>query len=179
MSPGLSMPTSSTWMEQEIPMNGSYRIYVFAGEQAVTRKALYDFGANLDKKGSFYSSYRRPDNTSISYHKRHNPESLFYTLCTVFASKRADIEVSQDVPATLARYRDHIFADDIWDQRVPNATAATHAKMGLDQNKGGVRPDGYVGIVVSLVEGSGTVDTLNEYFAAFCTKKLGELRGQL
>ncbi|OBT40636.1 hypothetical protein VE00_08349 [Pseudogymnoascus sp. WSF 3629] len=169
-------------LEQEIPMNGSYRIYVFAGEQAVTKKALYDFGANLDKKGSFYSSYTRSDNTAISYHERHNPDSLFYTLCTVFASKRADIEVSRDVPATLARYRDHIYADDIWDQRVPNATAAAHAKMGLDQKKGGVvvvRPDGYVGIVVSLVEGSGTVDALNEYFAAFCTKKLGELRGQL
>ncbi|KFZ11218.1 hypothetical protein V502_07670 [Pseudogymnoascus sp. VKM F-4520 (FW-2644)] len=169
-------------LEQEIPTNGSYRIYVFAGEQAVTRNALFDFSTNLDKKGSFYSSYRRADKTSISYHERHNPESLFYTLCTIFASKRADIEVSQDVPATLARYRDHIYADDIWDQRVPNATAAAHAKMGLDQKKGGVvvvRPDGYVGIVVSLVEGSGTVDALNEYFAAFCTKKLGELRGQL
>jgi len=36
-----------------------------------------------------------------------------------------------------------------------------------------VRPDGYVGCVIKLVEGSGTVDALNEYFSAFTTKKLG------
>lgn len=169
-------------LEQEIPLNGSYRIYVFAGKQETTRKALSDFSANLEKKGSFYSSYRRSNISSVSYHERHNPESLFYTFCTIFASKRSDVEISRDVPATLARYRDHVYADDIWDRRAPDAAAAAHAKMGLDQDKGGVvvvRPDGYVGIVVSLAEGSGTVDALNEYFGTFCTKKLGELRGQL
>jgi hypothetical protein len=60
---------------------------------------------------------------------------------------------------------------------VPDARAAAHAKLGLDQEKGGVvvvRPDGYVGIVTGLVEGSGTIDALNEYFSAFCSKKLGE-----
>jgi len=65
---------------------------------------------------------------------------------------------------------------------VPNATASAHVKMGLDEEKGGVvvvRPDGYVGIVVSLAEGSGTVDALNEYFSAFTTKKLGDARAQL
>jgi len=54
--------------------------------------------------------------------------------------------------------------------------------MGLDQEKGGVvvvRPDGYVGMVAALVEGSGTVDALNQYFGAFCTKKLGETTAQL
>jgi len=169
-------------LEQEIPLNGSYRIYVFAGKQAVTSNALRDFSANLEKRGSFYSSYRRSDITSVSYHERHNPESLFYTFCTIFASKRSDVEISRDVPATLARYRDHIYADDRWDRHVPNATASAHAKMGLDEEKGGVvvvRPDGYVGIVVRLAEGSATVDALNEYFGTFCTKKLGELRGQL
>jgi hypothetical protein len=54
--------------------------------------------------------------------------------------------------------------------------------MGLDEERGGVvvvRPDGYVGIVVGLVEGSGTVDALNEYFSSFCTKKLGQTMAQL
>ncbi len=49
--------------------------------------------------------------------------------------------------------------------------------MGLDERKGGVvvvRPDGYVGSVVQLVEGSGTIDALNEYFGAFVTKSLGK-----
>jgi hypothetical protein len=166
-------------LEQEIPVNGSFRIYIFAGKPGMTSKALKDFCANLDKPASFYSSYQRPDISSVSYHERHNPHSMFYTLCTIFASKRSDVEISRDVPKTLARYRDHVYADDLWDQRVPDAKAAAHAKMGLDEERGGVvvvRPDGYVGIVVSLVEGSGTVDALNDYFSTFCTKKLGESR---
>ena len=169
-------------LEQEIPLNGSFRIYIFAGNPSSTRKALKDFEQNLNKKQSFFSSYLRRDIDTLSHHERHNPHSHFFTFCTVFASKRSDIEISRDVPEVLARYRDHVYADDIWDQRVPDAKAAAHAKMGLDQEKGGVivvRPDAYVGIVTSLVEGSGTVDALNDYFAAFCTKKVGELRPQL
>lgn len=169
-------------LEQEIPLNGSYRIYVFAGKQAKTARALRDFAANIQKKGSFYTQYLRNDLSKVSYHERHNPESKFYTFCTIFASKRPDVEISRDVPAPLARYRDHVYADDQWDRMVPNATASAHAKMGLDEEKGGVvvvRPDGYVGIVVSLAEGSGTVDALNGYFSTFTTKKLGESRAQL
>jgi hypothetical protein len=169
-------------LEQEIPVNGSFRIYVFGGKPSITSKALQDFSSNLDKKNSFYSSYIRKDVDSVSHHDIHNPHSMFFTVCTIFNSKRSNIEISRDVPKTLARYRDHVYADDIWDQRVPEAKAAAHAKMGLDEEKGGivvVRPDGYVGIVVSLVEGSGTVDALNAYFGSFCTKTLGEARAQL
>jgi hypothetical protein len=169
-------------LEQEIPVNGSFRIYVFAGQPSKTSQAVNDFAQNLNKKNSFFTSYVRPDVESVSHHERHNPHSRFFTFCTIFASKRSDIEISRDVPTILARYRDHVYADDIWDQRVPDAKAAAHAKMGLDQEKGGVivvRPDGYVGIVVSLVDGSSTVDSLNEYFSSFCTKRLGEPRAQL
>jgi hypothetical protein len=169
-------------LEQEIPVNGSFRIYVFAGRQSSTSQALQDFDQNLKKKNSFLSSYLRRDIDAVSHHESHNPHSRFFTFCTIFASKRSDVEISRDVPEVLARYRDHIYADDIWDYKFPDAKAAAHAKMGLDQEKGGVivvRPDAYVGIVVSLVEGSATVDALNEYFAAFCTKKLGAPQAQL
>ncbi|KND92763.1 Phenol 2-monooxygenase [Tolypocladium ophioglossoides CBS 100239] len=163
-------------LEQEVPLNGSFRIFIFAGNPCVTRQALLDFANGLSGKQSFYAVYMRPDVGMISHHETHNPHSLFFTLCTVLASKRSRIEISRDVPGVLARYRGHIYADDIWDRRVPNAKAAAHAKMGLDEEKGGVvvvRPDGYVGMVASLVEGSGTIDALNDYFSAFCTKKLG------
>jgi hypothetical protein len=169
-------------LEQEIPVNGSFRVYVFAGKPSSTQQAVKDFAQNSIKKGSYLSSYLRPDLDTVSHHERHNPHSHFFTFCTIFGSKRSDIEISRDVPELLARYRDHVYADDIWDQRVPEAQAAAHAKMGLNQEKGGVivvRPDGYVGIVTGLVEGSGTVDALNEYFGAFCTKNLGEHRAQL
>jgi hypothetical protein len=169
-------------LEQEIPVNGSFRIYVYGGVPSSTRQALQDFARNVVKKSSFFSSYLRPDIDSVSHHEKHNPHSHFFTFCTIFASKRSDIEISRDVPEVLASYRDHVYADDIWDHRVPDAKAASHAKMGLDEQKGGVivvRPDGYVGVVVGLVEGSATVDALNEYFETFCTKKLGETRSQL
>lgn len=169
-------------LEQEVPLNGSFRIYVFAGKVATTQKALKDFASNLSKKNSFYRAYLRSDMDSVTHHEMNNPHSLFYTICTVFAATRGSIEIGRDVPDLLARYRDHVYADDKWDRRVPDAKAAAHAKMGLDEEKGGVvvvRPDGYVGVVVSLVEGSGTVEALNEYFSAFCTKKLGETRSQL
>ncbi|KAK3070920.1 hypothetical protein LTR53_009600 [Teratosphaeriaceae sp. CCFEE 6253] len=166
-------------LEQEIPLNGSYRIYLFAGKPSTTKKAVDDFAANLKKKGSFFSAYARPDAEQVSYHERHNPHSLFFTINTVFNAPRPDIEVRSLLPELLARYFDHVYADDIWDQRVPDAKAAAHAKMGLSEDEGGVvivRPDGYVGCAVKLVEGSGTVDALNEYFAAFCTKKsLGDV----
>jgi len=169
-------------LEQEIPVNGSFRIYIFGGIPSSTKYALEDFAQNLVKKTSFFTSYLRSDIDSVSHHEKNNPHSHFFTFCTIFASKRSEIEISKDVPEVLARYRDHVYADDIWDPRVPDAKAAAHAKMGLDQEKGGVivvRPDGYVGIVTSLVEGSATVDALNEYFGAFVTKKLGEPRAQL
>jgi len=160
-------------LEQEIPLNGSYRIFIFAGKPSVTRRALADFADNLTTKNSFYSAFSHKD---LDYHEKHNPHSIFFTLATIFATIRQEIEIQELLPEVLARYRDHVYADDIWDQRVPNAKAAAHAKMGLNEEKGGVvvvRPDGYVGCVVRLEEGTGTVDALNQYFGSFVTKRLG------
>ncbi|KAI1821711.1 FAD binding domain-containing protein [Xylaria intraflava] len=169
-------------LEQEIPWNGSFRIYIFAGKPAVTAQALKDLAFQLGSKQSFFGSYLRADLDAVSSHERYNPHSLFFTICTIFAAPRSEIEISRDLPRLLARYRDLVYADDRADRRVPDATAAAHAKMGLDEEKGGVvvvRPDGYVGIVTSLVEGSGTVDALNAYFDAFCTKRLHENKVRL
>ncbi|KAH6622766.1 FAD binding domain-containing protein [Chaetomium tenue] len=169
-------------LEQEIPLNGSFRLFIFAGKPATTAAALRDLATNLAKKNSFYTTYARRDRAAVSHHERHNPHSHFFTVATVFAAPRPDIEIERDLPPLLARYRDHVYADDRWDRRVPDAAACAHAKMGLDQERGGVvvvRPDGYVGVVVALEEGSATVDALNQYFGAFCTKKLGEAQAQL
>ncbi|TEA10778.1 Phenol hydroxylase [Colletotrichum sidae] len=169
-------------LEQEVPLNGSFRIFVFAGKPVVTRNALRDFACHLNSKRSFYTAYLRDDIDKVSHHEKHNPHSLFFTLCTIFAASRGSIEITRDVPDVLGRYREHIYADDRWDRRVLDAKAAAHAKMGLDEERGGVvvvRPDGYVGLVVQLVEGGGTVEALNKYFGAFSTKRLGETLAQL
>ncbi|KAL9117017.1 MAG: hypothetical protein Q9187_006450 [Circinaria calcarea] len=171
-------------LEQEVPFNGSFRVFLFAGMPSTTRRAVIDFASNLMKDKSFYKLYERQDIARVSCHERHNPHSHFFTICTTFTASRPTIEIPKLLPAVLARYSDHVYADDIWDSRVPGAKAAAHAKMGLDQEKGGVvivRPDGYVGCVVELVEGSGTVDALNQYFGAFSSKPIGkaESRPQL
>ncbi|KAI9821935.1 MAG: hypothetical protein M1827_002517 [Pycnora praestabilis] len=171
-------------LEQEIPLNGSFRIYLFGGNPSQTSRAISDFAANLMKKQSFYTTFERRDISLVSHHELHNPHSHFFTFCMILATARQNIEIAKMLPEVLASYRGHVYADDIWDVRVPDAKAAAHAKMGLDEVKGGivvVRPDGYVGCTVQLVEGSGTVDALNEYFGAFVTKPLGrgEVQAQL
>lgn len=171
-------------LEQEIPLNGSFRIFLFAGKPSTTKRAVVDLANNMQKKRSFYSVFEREDVANVSYHERHNPHSHFFSICTTFAAPRDELEVAKILPPILARYSDHVYADDVKDERVPEARAAAHAKMGLDAEKGGVvivRPDGHVGCVVSLVEGAGTVDALNDYFGAFVTKVIGrsDSRAQL
>lgn len=167
-------------LEQEVPLNGSFRLFVFAGNSPTS--ALADLAAGMARKSSFYTSFARPDAATVSHHEKHNPHSRFFTVCTVFAKPRAAVEVARDVPPLLARYLDHVYADDVWDRQVPEAKASAHAKMGLDAERGGVvvvRPDGYVGAVVRLEEGGGTTEALNEYFGSFVTRRLGGEGGKL
>ncbi|PGG99438.1 hypothetical protein AJ80_09362 [Polytolypa hystricis UAMH7299] len=168
-------------LEQEIPVNGAFRIYIYGGDQAKTQEAVADFAANLEKKSSFYTTYQRSDVQNVSFFERHIPHSRFFTICMIYASKRNDIDISR-IPKLLRAYRQHIYADERPDMRVPNAKAAAHEKIGLSAEKGAivvVRPDGHVACTLQLVPGSGTVDALNEYFSAFASKPLGSPQASL
>ncbi|KAF2034896.1 hypothetical protein EK21DRAFT_55692 [Setomelanomma holmii] len=164
-------------LEQEIPMNGSYRIFLFGGSLNTTSRAIKDLASNMANPTSFFSTFLYSDlEKTDRYHEHHNPHTSFLSLALVFNAPRSQIHIAEQLPATFARYADHVYADDVWDQRVPDAKAAAHAKMGLSEEKGGivvVRPDGYVGVVVKLEEGSGTCDALNKYFEVVTGKKLG------
>lgn len=163
-------------LEQEIPLNGSFRIFLFAGIPTKTQRAVSNFAIDLENKNSFYTVFQREDIADVSYHERHNPHSHFFSICTIFALPRDNVEIADLLPPLLGRYSDHVYADDVWDERVPHAKASAHAKMGLDHERGGVlvvRPDGHVGCSVALVEGSGTVDALNAYFGAFVSRPVG------
>jgi hypothetical protein len=170
-------------LEQEIPLNGSYRIFVFGGAVEKTSAALKDLASNMSNPTSFFSSFLHEDlEKTDRYHEHHNPHTSFLSFALVFNNPRSQIHIDEQLPKTLARYADHVYADDVWDQRVPDAKAAAHAKMGLDEEKGGivvVRPDGYVGVVVKLEEGSGTCDALNQYFGVITGKKLGSEKASL
>lgn len=164
-------------LEQEIPLNGSYRIFLFGGALSRTSAAIKDLASNMANPTSFFSTFLYSDlDKTDRYHEHHNPHTSFLSLALIFNAPRAQIHIAEQLPPTLARYADHVYADDVWDQRVPDAKAAAHAKMGLSEEEGGivvVRPDGYVGVVVKLEEGSGTCDALNQYFGVVTGKNLG------
>jgi 2-polyprenyl-6-methoxyphenol hydroxylase-like FAD-dependent oxidoreductase len=169
-------------LEQEIPLNGSYRIYLFAGSPEKTKGALKDLATYMASPTSFYSAFAHRDKSVDRYHEPHNPYTDFLTLCTIFNAPRSKISIADMLPEIFATYRDHVYADDVWDQRVPNATAAAHAKLGFNEETGAVvvvRPDAYVGCVVKLEEGQGTCEALNKYFSVLTGKKLGEERSAL
>ena len=158
-------------LENEVPFNGSFRFFVFGGDLKKGRKAVSDLAVGLQRKGSFYESFSHPSHERVDHHEKDNPHSPFFTICLILAGQRPQIEIS-DLPSLYQDYSHHVYADDIWDAKVPDAKAAAHAKVGFEQ--GGVvvtRPDGHVGCVVALEEGSGTVGALGQYFATFTVKQ--------
>lgn len=168
-------------LEHEIPLNGSFRLFIFAGSPSTTKQAVADFATNLEHKDSFYTSNAYRDLAAVSHHERHNPHTRFISICTIFAAPRGSIDIATMLPPLIARYSYQVYADDIVDATMSNERAAAHAKMGFDEQKGAVilvRPDGHVACVVNLVEGSGTVDALNDFFGAVATKRLGRRREQ-
>ncbi|KAF1941839.1 phenol 2-monooxygenase [Clathrospora elynae] len=172
-------------LEQEIPLNGSYRLFIFAGSLSTSEKALKDLATHMSAPTSFFSTFSYEDLAQKDrYHERHNPHSAFLSLAIIFSAPRSAIHIDdpKQLPQPFSRYADHVYADDVWDQRVPEAKAAAHAKMGLDEEKGGVvvvRPDGYVGVVVGLEEGVGTGEALDMWFSGVTGRKLGGERAIL
>ncbi|OJZ90299.1 hypothetical protein ASPFODRAFT_125342 [Aspergillus luchuensis CBS 106.47] len=178
LRPGRSFPTATVtrvidahpvYLEQEIPFNGSYRIYIFAGKPAITSKAIFDLANHLQAKSSVFRRYQRKD-VDTSYEGRHNPHSPFFTFLLVFHAPRSTIEIQEFLPDYFACYRYHVYADDReMSQRGEATERNAHIKMGFDADKGGivvVRPDGYVGCVLDLSEGRTNASALNRYFEA-------------
>jgi 2-polyprenyl-6-methoxyphenol hydroxylase-like FAD-dependent oxidoreductase len=179
-------------LENEIPFNGSFRLFIFGGihtssieataasdtpqkSNKSTTTALQDLANGLRDEGSFYNRFStRTTKSSHEDHEQHNSQPSFFSICLILAAKRSEINIS-DLPPLFQEYGGHVYADDIWDKRVPEAAAAAHAKVGLgdrfgEGGSGGVvvvRPDGHVGCVVGLVEGPGTLEALEEYFGGF------------
>ena len=180
-------------LEQEVPFNGSFKTYLFCGDPfpgpgTVNTKATSDFAHHAASPNSFLTAFLRADLERVSHHELHNPHSWLHTFNVVFAARRADVAAklldARALDPLLHRYTSHVYADDVHDARAGKAEGigsggvnigAAHIKMGLARTPAiaVVRPDGYVGCVVKLVEGSGTADALNAYFGSFCGKKLG------
>lgn len=159
-------------LENEIPCNGSFRLFVFAGANASPRKgehkALTDFAEALQSPNSFYSRFGWADSERDTHHDHDNPHTPLFSLALVLAAKRPEIEISE-LPSLFHDYIGRVYADDVWQKAVPDAKAPAHAKTGLEGEEGGVvvvRPDGHVACAVRLV-GKETAEALEGYFATF------------
>jgi 2-polyprenyl-6-methoxyphenol hydroxylase-like FAD-dependent oxidoreductase len=163
-------------LENEIPCNGSFRLFVFAGANTSPKKgqhkALIEFADALQASNNFYSRYGWADTERDSHHDHDNPHSPLFSLALVLAAKRSEIEIS-DLPALFQDYAGRVYADDVWQKPAADAKAPAHTKTGFeDIDDGGVvvvRPDGHVACSVRLA-GKETAEALEGYFSTFLSK---------
>lgn len=160
-------------LEREVPFNGSFHVYIFAGkpQQKQQQNKLADLARQLSRPDSVFSRVQDSQGQAgvdMSYDSRHNPHSALYTISLVSNAVRASIDIGQ-LPRFFLPYRYHIYSDDARSRKARDGgQGAAHAALGLDPHEGGVvvvRPDGYVGCVVRLMDGRVTGETLDEYFS--------------
>ncbi|KAF7315925.1 Phenol 2-monooxygenase [Mycena indigotica] len=189
-------------LQQEVKMNGAFRIHVFAGDLAKTRTALERFAAFIDSPGSFFNKYRAAPGTRASIidapaglidnvgdgKSRHifNP---FFTFLTIVGTHWYQWEIDE-LPSPLRLYRSQVYGDAVFDKRVPEsadqtalgpdsalkqrACAPLHIKYGLDVNKGAIVVVRPDSYVGAVVELSEAgCEGLNDYFAGFLRESGG------
>lgn len=191
LKPGRVMPNSNVTrvvdanvvhLENEIPFNGSFRLFIYAGTTSSPRRGqhppLSALSDNLLKPGSFYHRFMHKNRHEMdTHHDSNNPHSPFFSVALTLCAKRPDVEI-EDLPELFQAYRDRIYADDVAVLQVPDAKHASHTKVGLVPDQKGdhadaavvvVRPDGHVGIAIRLTDGPQTVQALDAYFSQFLT----------
>lgn len=162
-------------LEQEIGINGSFRIYIFAGDLERSLPALEQLSTQLRRPESFlHVDTQRPRRKSEAFTAEGlsaGQGSGLFTVCMAFVpSGRHDITNNDDnkydddlllnVPTSLCISGNRIYADD---QGGPIA----HNKIGLGNGVGAVmvvRPDGYVALALQLQNSPATGEALNSYF---------------
>ena len=162
-------------LENEIPFNGAFRLFIFGGQKASPKKgghkALADLASGLSQPDSFYSRFSCKNSTRDTHYDSDNPHSKFFSIALTLAAKRPEIEIS-NLPELFQAYSGRIYADDRRQMKALDAKFGSHAKVGLTGDEGAVvvvRPDGHVGVAIRLVEGQGTVEALEGYFRGFTT----------
>lgn len=169
-------------LQQEVKMTGAFRINVFAGNFKTSLPALNAFDAYLNSPTSFVNVHRPAEGVFssildgngiapryIEHEALKQPLNPFFTFLTVLAEPHTEWDI-EDLPLSLRIFRDQVYSDDVFDRRVAEAgrTHPVHTKYGIDPTKGAivvVRPDGYVGAVVTLNEDG--FEALSTYFAGF------------
>ncbi|SDA03041.1 BZ3500_MvSof-1268-A1-R1_Chr11-1g03273 [Microbotryum saponariae] len=168
-------------IQQEVKMNGAFRIIVMAGQYEASKASLKAFDEFLSSSSSFWNVHRPKQGVQAAqFYNSYNSRNIetetrdpnfnpFFTFVTVLADPHTEWDI-EALPFNLRVYRSQIYSDDIFDKRVLEAgsNAPLHAKYGVDVKKGSivaVRPDGYVGAITSL-DADG-FEALNAYFKSF------------
>ncbi|KAJ3337329.1 hypothetical protein HDU93_001234 [Gonapodya sp. JEL0774] len=171
-------------IEQEVKMNGAFRIHVVAGNYVNALPRLAALDKFLDSPKSFLNLYRpKPGVKAAIVYNTHSDQHIeperstrspnynpFFDFLYILATPHTEWDI-RDLPYNTRIYRENIYSDELFDRRVgKDVQAPLHSKWGVSTERGGivvVRPDGYVGAVVSL--DSDGFEALNAYFAGFLT----------
>lgn len=163
------MDANQVRLQQEVRMNGAFRIFVFAGDLDKTKRKLTKFGQHLQSPNSFLSKYKGRDFCSVvdGFWVGSNDDGSqdqqagtvqstnpYFTFLTIVATDYYTWEIN-DIPEPFASYRTQVYGDNIYDRRVHEAgrDAPLHKKYGVDRAAGlicVVRPDMYIGMVADL-----------------------------
>lgn len=153
-----------------------------AGQLDKTMKSLKAFADYISSPVSFYNRHRPAPgiyasivdtltngNDAHAALKQQHKLNPFFTFLTIVATHYYEWDITE-IPSPFSLYRSQVYSDSLFDRRVQEAgtNGPLHKKYGIDESKGAivvVRPDGYVGAVVSLEEEGWLA--LADYFDGF------------
>ncbi len=120
-------------LEQEVPLNGSFRIFVFAGKP---RRSNSDVSSQRPGPRRLSATWRANMARTRLLLQRLPPsrrgqglaprapqpaQPLLHRVHRLRGPPQPRSTSTRDLPPLLARYREHVYADDRWDRRVPDA----------------------------------------------------------
>ncbi|KAJ5495025.1 hypothetical protein N7539_000141 [Penicillium diatomitis] len=153
-------------LEREVPFNGSFHVYVFAGERNQhQQRALEALASHLSRHDSILSQVSDiASDPNMSYDRRHNPHSALFTFSIVFNASRESVEIAS-LPRFFQNYRYHIYSDDARSRKSHvGQLGAAHAKLGLNPQEGGLLLCVLM-VMSGLMDGRVAAEELEKYFS--------------
>lgn len=156
-------------IEQEIKMNGAFRIYIFLGGFPVSNRLDH-----LDSVRCFWRRFRSSNNRACSIFDFQSPDpNPFFTFLLITSRARDEWEIADLPPLFAGPYASQVYLDELPNKLAdsePLKVCSLHHKYGFDEGETGggimiVRPDGYVGLVTDLNDLGW--QTVEKYFEGF------------
>ncbi|KAI8460239.1 FAD binding domain-containing protein [Phakopsora pachyrhizi] len=182
-------------LEQEVKMDGSFRIYIFLGSAQLPKinsclGHLVNTGVKDGERRCFLDRFKSPTGKPCSIFDCKKPKGCnpFFSLSLISSGEQTEWEI-EDLPEIFSqKFRSQVYSDDQVNyyygddlnldlNLTPRKSLAQlkplslHAKYGIeeDHHEGGgiivVRPDGYVGLIADLTQDGW--ETLEDYFDGF------------